>query len=562
MTSPRRDSGATPLSSREERRLAYYSVSGHGSIQRADILDKLCHSAASLRRFNPTLDIYVLAYQPLPDRIIRKLSAAGVNVDDQLSYETLVGRADPIRCDILTLHPALHRFLNLRYFEKFDPEQILFLDVDTLVFRNLDQLFQSHTDRECFAREETGSRRHLGGYCPGLMVNEEELHSLVQREGISWVPPFNCGVILFNSLAWRALAQLPEVLLQYAWNFTLWMALNPAEPEAGFSEAAGVEYLRRRYPQTLTAERDQALQLPTNNRWLMDEIALWLTLGRIQDFSYADFLSSEVSQSTEVFADRERQPDFIGHYFNQGYQQARKFIEPQSTSVASVGTRPILQGVGMGDLVPDFVLSSNLMTKRQGFAIYQDLIDPDTLEGLRFEAMSAYWTSQLQVEVLDARGDGRGGHPRQRRAWGNGGVVQTDLYHAEWLREFLCAVTGLDVRPTGQRGGFAYYTRGGDHVGLHLDVDGCDLVLIIALFENSNPDAPEGALVIYPDRHNEPLSRIRMDSTRGAIPLKLQVGQAIVMLGGVVPHFVAPSSEGQARVMSVMCFTVSERVAH
>src|SRR5207249_9750900 len=111
--------------------------------------------------------------------------------------------------------------------------------------------------------------------------------------------------------------------------------------------------------------------------------------------------------------------------------------------------------------------------------------------------------------------------------------------------------------PSGGRGSFAYYSREGDHMGLHLDVDSCDVVVLTLLYDNSDPDDLAGAMVLYPDFIGKPLSTVRAHPNIGILPLKPTQGQTLVMFGGLVPHFVAPVRRGQVRVMSVLCFKAS-----
>jgi hypothetical protein len=207
--------------------------------------------------------------------------------------------------------------------------------------------------------------------------------------------------------------------------------------------------------------------------------------------------------------------------------------------------------------IPDAVLRSALVTEGDGLAVYEDLLDPDLMWALRTESMSAYWGATPEEQWIDDLGEGRGAHPRMRFLKAPGGPAQTKFYQSNWLSEFLSGESGMAVVPAGSSGGYSYYTRDGDFLGLHLDVDYCDMVLLTVLNDNSEADDPSGALVVYRDHLGGPLSSIRQDLESGATYLKLRPGQSIAMLGGILPHRVAPVRQEQSRVLSVLCFTAN-----
>jgi hypothetical protein len=203
------------------------------------------------------------------------------------------------------------------------------------------------------------------------------------------------------------------------------------------------------------------------------------------------------------------------------------------------------------------VLASPLVTEHRGFAVYEDLVEKETFRDLYAEAMSAFWTAEPEEELLDDRGNGRGGHPEQRLLRGVGGSVQTSFYQSADLSQFLSDELGLMITPTGRRGSFSYHIREGDFIGLHLDNEACDVAVLVLLYDNSDPDDPAGSLVLYPDYMGGPLSDIRSNPGAASLAVKQLPGQTIVMFGGLVPHFVRPVREGQVRVMSVLCFRAS-----
>jgi hypothetical protein len=114
-------------------------------------------------------------------------------------------------------------------------------------------------------------------------------------------------------------------------------------------------------------------------------------------------------------------------------------------------------------------------------------------------------------------------------------------------------MVGASLRPSGAQGSYSYYVRPGDHLGLHRDVVACDVAAITCLCD-AGGRAGSGALQLYPGRVAEPLARIRATPDRGLLPLHLQPGQTIVLLGGYVAHATAAMAEGQKRMISVLCY--------
>ena len=148
----------------------------------------------------------------------------------------------------------------------------------------------------------------------------------------------------------------------------------------------------------------------------------------------------------------------------------------------------------------------------------------------------------------------RGGKPPRRLLTGQGGPIQDAWYASSHLQRFLSAQLGLPVVPAGNRGGYSYYVSAGDFLDLHRDIETCDVTLITVLHDNSAATDESGSLVLYPGRIGEPLSHIRARPEEGAWPIKVLAGQSIVIFGGVTPHRVRPTAEGQTRIISALCF--------
>jgi hypothetical protein len=192
--------------------------------------------------------------------------------------------------------------------------------------------------------------------------------------------------------------------------------------------------------------------------------------------------------------------------------------------------------------------------RQGGFAIYQGLPDAMTITRLYNEAAERYPHANIQEKSDDDFVEGRGGAPRRSLLMAEAGAVQDAWYNSAWLSNFLSTACGIPIVPSGNRGSYSYYARPGDFLDLHRDIETCDVAVITVLSDNSDPSDQAGALVLYPNRFHEPLSTIRERPYDGAYVVKLSRGQTIILFGGIVAHRLLPVREGQARVISVLCF--------
>jgi hypothetical protein len=188
-----------------------------------------------------------------------------------------------------------------------------------------------------------------------------------------------------------------------------------------------------------------------------------------------------------------------------------------------------------------------------GFATYDGLLDDRLFPRLVNEALSRFKTAvEVDVEVSDGE-DWQGGNPARRFLAAAGGEVQTAFYQDPSVHDLLAQLCGVALRPSGACGGFTYYSRPGDHLALHRDVERCDVTVITCL-EETHPEGTAGKLVVYPDRVNDPLSALRDTPNDGAVPQMLLPGQTILLFGGIVPHQILPVAENQVRIVSILCY--------
>jgi hypothetical protein len=159
--------------------------------------------------------------------------------------------------------------------------------------------------------------------------------------------------------------------------------------------------------------------------------------------------------------------------------------------------------------------------------------------------------------VRESRDDEpRRGHPDRRLESAPGGPVLRALYASPVLHGLLARLTGAGWEPSGLQATYSYYRAPGHYLGLHRDVDVCDLAVIACVADAGAPGGHEetsGVLRAYPRRAGDALAAIRADR-HGAVAIRLAPGEAVVLLGGVVPHEVSPVGPGRCRIVAPMCF--------
>src|SRR5437016_1551255 len=136
------------------KRLVYYSFSASRTIPRPDMLWQIEQSIRSLRAYNTSVQVVVFTYGDVPPELAASLAPYGVSVCHKGSYLAALARMAPHGWQILSQYPVLHKFLNFYEIGALQPDQVLFLDCDTLFFQDVDRLFSRYSDADCYAREE------------------------------------------------------------------------------------------------------------------------------------------------------------------------------------------------------------------------------------------------------------------------------------------------------------------------------------------------------------------------------------------------------------------------
>ena len=200
---------------------------------------------------------------------------------------------------------------------------------------------------------------------------------------------------------------------------------------------------------------------------------------------------------------------------------------------------------------PHEILQSRLFAAG-GYLVVCGLFDEETLQGMRAEA-DVVRPDAPRVFVADSDGtEGRGGYPARAYRSGPSRDLHWAMYGCQQMAETLGRLCGVAVSATGG-GTYIYYEQTGDFLAVHRDVVDCDIAVITSL-TNSRVDASAGELVVYPEFIREPLSTVRAAGMASGTSVPLDRGQTIVLLGGIVPHEVAPTCAGQERIVAITCY--------
>jgi hypothetical protein len=200
---------------------------------------------------------------------------------------------------------------------------------------------------------------------------------------------------------------------------------------------------------------------------------------------------------------------------------------------------------------PAEVLQSRLFAAG-GYLVVRGLFDEETLQDLREEAEQVRIEAERMLVAESDGTEGRGGFPARAYRSGPGLELHWGLHGCQQMAETLAAVCGVGVSASG-RGTYSYYEQTGDFLGVHRDVLQCDLAIITSL-TRCTMDCPAGELVVYPNLIREPLSTARAAGRSAGTSVPLDLGHTMILLGGILPHEVAPTSPGQERIVAISCY--------
>jgi hypothetical protein len=271
-------------------------------------------SIRSLRFFNREITVWLLLFNGATAELVQEAERQNVFVEYLGPYADFLQRFHP-HGSVLALYPTLQKFVTLTHLPLQDLTQLLYLDCDTFFFDDVNLLFSEYCTDQWYAREEPMTRRsHYD--CNPEHVNEELLLRIAQCEGLRPVFPFNTGVFLLNHGIWERLENLRAPYLALAWRLLCGWELNQ------YIRSERDTLIQRAVIGALTdCDRIRVLPYPSTNSWLLDEVALWLALGSLSDFSLSTLSRTHVPQGgefAEMLAARRR--CIVAHYFTRQEQ--------------------------------------------------------------------------------------------------------------------------------------------------------------------------------------------------------------------------------------------------
>lgn len=287
-------------------KLVYYSLATYLDDSREQ---QWIRSIRSLRAYNRAIPVWLLLFNGASDELLREAELRGVHVEHLGDYGEFLERWHR-RGTVLAHYPTFHKFLALPNLPLQEVSQLLYVDCDTFFFEDVNQLFDLYSEQDWYAREEHMSRRSPLGYDP-KHVDEFLLQFIVQTEKLSYIEPFNSGVCLMNRGVWVGLESLRSAYLDLAWRLLCGRVLSRHEYGEHDSK------IRKLVMDAMTdLDRSAALPYPSANDWIIEQIALWLALGRLPHISLGTFSPEHVSQGDEFeITLRSRRPCALAHYY-------------------------------------------------------------------------------------------------------------------------------------------------------------------------------------------------------------------------------------------------------
>lgn len=285
-------------------KIVTYSLSSTDRAQTTDYHDQLFNSVQSLRAYNTVVSIYVFLYGEHPQGFITRLERENVTVHQMGPYEEAIRRIKPRAFRTLVRYPVLHKWMNFHRLAPLAPSQVLQIDCDTYFFDDVEILFDRYADRHYYGREEPSSRASHYGY-NAEYLDEDKLFALAQHVGAAPVNPCNIGVSVLNHGVWNEVAKRTSLFLNYVFRFVAGLARNPETRGWLWPELAEVVMI------DLIEQPDVSdLPFPSTNVWILDQVALWLTLGHVPGLTHGHLSLDHVIQGSES-----GETKVVHHYF-------------------------------------------------------------------------------------------------------------------------------------------------------------------------------------------------------------------------------------------------------
>jgi hypothetical protein len=281
----------------EDGRFIHYSLSLSAGVDEQPLLAQLNRSLGTLRRNNPGIAVVLFLYGDMSSELAWICHSYNVMVQPQGSYEQRLAELCPRGWPVLARYPVLHKFLNFGAFSGTGARQLLYCDCDTVFFKDVSALFETYADADLVAREEVHTTRSPYGE-NRQFLDEPSLRGLANAMNVAFVPPFNSGAVLLNNNIWADFVPLEQAFMDFAWRLLLSISLRPA-PADGYGQ---LEESGTAVQLASAADLAGALPFPSAHPWILEEVALWLTLGAVQGLRTRDFHPRDVAQNGEFTA--------------------------------------------------------------------------------------------------------------------------------------------------------------------------------------------------------------------------------------------------------------------
>ena len=287
-------------------------------------------SVSSLRASNPRIPVVLFSHGPIAPEIAELCNRFCVMVAEQGPYADRLAALSPRSGTAMARYPLLHKNLNFAELAAAGFEQVLCCDLDTIFFTDVEAVFERYAGPDVVAREEVYSSRSVHG-TDRAFIDEPLLEHLAHHVGRTVFPPINLGVVLYNHGVAGRLTSIMPTFLDDAWRLLTGLTVREF-PNSHVADAATFPWMDdvRRHASDL--DRQRALPFPSNNAWIVDEVAWWLALGAIPGLTRADFDTRDVAQNGEVLGTpRDRATWALCHYYSQNLTPVVDWLQHEFT---------------------------------------------------------------------------------------------------------------------------------------------------------------------------------------------------------------------------------------
>ncbi len=294
---------------------------------RTDALWRFGGSVSTLRAHNATVPVALYVFGEVPDELASLCAVHDVTVHQLEPFATRLARLSPNAWPVLVGDRLLTRLLVLGELATLAPRQVLLFDQDTIVFRDVDELFAGYGHADLVAREEVHCDRSAHGI-DRRMLDQPLLARLAALEGLPAVPPFDPGVMLLNHDLCARLAPLAARLVDYAWRLAVGASLRPGHPSV---PTRGIDLAAMRITDDDVL---RALPFPSADQRLLVDVAWWLTLAHVAGLDTDDFAPRHVAVGHEVATLGTGDDWVVGHFAADGTGRLAGWLHERVVSLA------------------------------------------------------------------------------------------------------------------------------------------------------------------------------------------------------------------------------------